>query len=261
MPCSSLTSTATTSMSKRCEPSRPRTRKLHLWAPASVATQFAETRRSCPHGSCEDESFKAAGFAIQTLRWPARGDPSDGCDSPERCVSHRRTGLPPRRFIDRADDAGNTVLVPIHAPWSKIGRGGGLRRQRPGEQRLPDPRRPAERRRAASSPRPMSAGSAGSTARSTGTWPCGRPSRFDYPAWVTSFDRARSVLAAHPIVDGHNDLAFALREQVDYDLDRFDVTARQTRDPNRSRSARRRWRRGSVLVGVRPVIRKPATAP
>jgi membrane dipeptidase len=45
---------------------------------------------------------------------------------------------------------------------------------------------------------------------------------------VTSYDRARAVLAAHPIVDGHNDLAFALREQVDYDLDRFDVTARQT---------------------------------
>jgi membrane dipeptidase len=44
---------------------------------------------------------------------------------------------------------------------------------------------------------------------------------------VTSFDRARAVLAAHPIVDGHNDLAFALRERVDYDLDRFDVTARQ----------------------------------
>jgi membrane dipeptidase len=36
------------------------------------------------------------------------------------------------------------------------------------------------------------------------------------------------VLAAFPIVDGHNDLAFALRERVDYDLDRFDVTARQT---------------------------------
>ena len=44
---------------------------------------------------------------------------------------------------------------------------------------------------------------------------------------MTSFDRARAVLAAHPIVDGHNDLAFALRERVDYDLDRFDVTARQ----------------------------------
>ncbi len=45
---------------------------------------------------------------------------------------------------------------------------------------------------------------------------------------MTSYVRARAVLAAHPIVDGHNDLAFALRERVDYDLDRFDVTARQT---------------------------------
>lgn len=45
---------------------------------------------------------------------------------------------------------------------------------------------------------------------------------------MTSLDRARALLAAHPIVDGHNDLAWALREAVDYDLDRFDVTARQT---------------------------------
>jgi membrane dipeptidase len=45
---------------------------------------------------------------------------------------------------------------------------------------------------------------------------------------VTSYDRARALLAAHPIVDGHNDLAFALRERVDYDLDRFDITVRQT---------------------------------
>ena len=65
-------------------------------------------------------------------------------------------------------------------------------------------------------------------ARGTGTWPRERRSRFDYSAWVTSFDRTHAVLAAHPIVDGHNDLAFALRERVDYDLDRFDVTARQT---------------------------------
>jgi membrane dipeptidase len=45
---------------------------------------------------------------------------------------------------------------------------------------------------------------------------------------MRSLDRARAVLAAHPIVDGHNDLAFALRESVDYDLDRYDLTTRQT---------------------------------
>jgi membrane dipeptidase len=45
---------------------------------------------------------------------------------------------------------------------------------------------------------------------------------------MTSLDRARAVLAAYPIVDGHNDLAFALRESVDYDLDRYDLTTRQT---------------------------------
>lgn len=40
--------------------------------------------------------------------------------------------------------------------------------------------------------------------------------------------RARELLAAHPVVDGHNDLPWALREQVDYDLDRLDIAADQS---------------------------------
>ncbi|GAA2977435.1 dipeptidase [Streptomyces fulvorobeus] len=36
-------------------------------------------------------------------------------------------------------------------------------------------------------------------------------------------DRARELLAAHPVVDGHNDLPWALREQVGYDLDARDI--------------------------------------
>ncbi|WP_037910352.1 dipeptidase [Actinacidiphila yeochonensis] len=40
--------------------------------------------------------------------------------------------------------------------------------------------------------------------------------------------RARDLLAAHPVVDGHNDLPWALRAQVAYDLDRFDLTADQS---------------------------------
>ncbi|MFI1017622.1 dipeptidase [Streptomyces sp. NPDC020965] len=40
--------------------------------------------------------------------------------------------------------------------------------------------------------------------------------------------RARELLAAHPVVDGHNDLPWALRENVRYDLDRLDVAADQT---------------------------------
>ncbi|WP_329132576.1 dipeptidase [Streptomyces sp. NBC_01476] len=39
--------------------------------------------------------------------------------------------------------------------------------------------------------------------------------------------RARDLLAAHPVVDGHNDLPWALREQVSYDLDRLDIAADQ----------------------------------
>ncbi|MEU5049368.1 dipeptidase [Streptomyces sp. NPDC021096] len=41
-------------------------------------------------------------------------------------------------------------------------------------------------------------------------------------------DRARELLAAHPVVDGHNDLPWALREQVRYDLDRRDIAADQS---------------------------------
>ncbi|MGW0560227.1 dipeptidase [Streptomyces sp. NPDC003016] len=40
--------------------------------------------------------------------------------------------------------------------------------------------------------------------------------------------RARELLAAHPVVDGHNDLPWALREQVRYDLDRRDLATDQS---------------------------------
>ncbi|GGT23217.1 dipeptidase [Streptomyces kurssanovii] len=39
--------------------------------------------------------------------------------------------------------------------------------------------------------------------------------------------QARELLAAHPVVDGHNDLPWALREHVRYDLDRLDIAADQ----------------------------------
>lgn len=37
------------------------------------------------------------------------------------------------------------------------------------------------------------------------------------------------MLAEHPIIDGHNDLPFALRKLVGYDLSRYDVAQRQER--------------------------------
>jgi membrane dipeptidase len=37
--------------------------------------------------------------------------------------------------------------------------------------------------------------------------------------------RARELLAEHPVVDGHNDLPWALREQVGYDIDLRDIAA------------------------------------
>ncbi|MET7714985.1 dipeptidase [Streptomyces sp. NPDC005407] len=39
--------------------------------------------------------------------------------------------------------------------------------------------------------------------------------------------RARELLAEHPVVDGHNDLPWALREHVRYDLNRMDIAADQ----------------------------------
>ncbi|MGD1220186.1 MULTISPECIES: dipeptidase [Streptomyces] len=43
-----------------------------------------------------------------------------------------------------------------------------------------------------------------------------------------SLDRARELLAEFPVVDGHNDLPWALREQVRYDLGARDIAADQS---------------------------------
>ncbi len=45
---------------------------------------------------------------------------------------------------------------------------------------------------------------------------------------VTALDRARELLREFPVVDGHNDLPWALREQVRYDLDARDIAADQS---------------------------------
>jgi len=37
-----------------------------------------------------------------------------------------------------------------------------------------------------------------------------------------------ALLRRHPVIDGHNDLLWALRDLVDYDLDRYDLAQRQT---------------------------------
>jgi membrane dipeptidase len=43
-----------------------------------------------------------------------------------------------------------------------------------------------------------------------------------------TLERARALLAGHPVVDGHNDLPWALRTQAGYDLDRCDIATDQT---------------------------------
>ncbi|MFG2524067.1 dipeptidase [Streptomyces sp. NPDC048527] len=45
---------------------------------------------------------------------------------------------------------------------------------------------------------------------------------------TTSLERARAILADFPVVDGHNDLPWALREQVAYDIDARDIAADQS---------------------------------
>ncbi|MEU9594581.1 dipeptidase [Streptomyces sp. NPDC048193] len=45
---------------------------------------------------------------------------------------------------------------------------------------------------------------------------------------MTSLDRARELLREFPVVDGHNDLPWALREQVRYDLDARDIAEDQS---------------------------------
>jgi membrane dipeptidase len=42
-----------------------------------------------------------------------------------------------------------------------------------------------------------------------------------------SIERAKAILAAHPLIDGHNDLPWELRQQVSYDLDRMDIAEPQ----------------------------------
>ncbi|MFF6995530.1 dipeptidase [Streptomyces sp. NPDC008313] len=44
----------------------------------------------------------------------------------------------------------------------------------------------------------------------------------------TSLDRARALLADFPVVDGHNDLPWALREQVRYDIGARDIATDQS---------------------------------
>lgn len=45
---------------------------------------------------------------------------------------------------------------------------------------------------------------------------------------MTSLDQAQELLREFPVVDGHNDLPWALREQVSYDLDARDVAVDQS---------------------------------
>ncbi|MFB7997801.1 dipeptidase [Streptomyces sp. NPDC056002] len=47
-------------------------------------------------------------------------------------------------------------------------------------------------------------------------------------AVTTSLERARAILADFPVVDGHNDLPWALREQVAYDIDARDIAVDQS---------------------------------
>ena len=48
-----------------------------------------------------------------------------------------------------------------------------------------------------------------------------------WPIVADLLDRARALLAEHPVIDGHNDLPWELRSEVAYDLDARDVSQPQ----------------------------------
>ncbi|WP_167152908.1 dipeptidase [Streptomyces sp. MBT27] len=60
---------------------------------------------------------------------------------------------------------------------------------------------------------------------------------------TTHLDEARALLAAHPVVDGHNDLPWALRAKARYDLDRCDLATDLT---GRTHTDLKRLRAGGV---------------
>jgi membrane dipeptidase len=64
-----------------------------------------------------------------------------------------------------------------------------------------------------------------------------------YTADPEALERARALLAGHPVVDGHNDLAWALRIHAGYDLDRCDIASDQS---NRLHTDLARLRAGGV---------------
>jgi membrane dipeptidase len=59
---------------------------------------------------------------------------------------------------------------------------------------------------------------------------------------MSEVDRVRRLLSERPLVDGHNDLAWAMREAVGYDLDALDLTIRG----NRTQTDLVRLREGGV---------------
>jgi membrane dipeptidase len=54
-----------------------------------------------------------------------------------------------------------------------------------------------------------------------------REDEMTYAVDPAVLERARALLAEHPVMDGHNDLPWALRDQVGYDLDRLDIAGDQ----------------------------------
>ena len=64
--------------------------------------------------------------------------------------------------------------------------------------------------------------------------------------------RAKALLAEYPVIDGHNDLPWALRKQVGYDFSQRDISTDQSDHctPTFHGCAPAEW--GPVLVGVRP---------
>ena len=92
--------------------------ELHIWAPASVATQFAELGDRV-HPVRENASFEAAGFAIQTFGGQhALIHPTVPMIANVAFLINERVYHPGDSLIVPTAPV-ETLLVPIQAPWSK----------------------------------------------------------------------------------------------------------------------------------------------
>ena len=95
--------------------------------------------------------------------------------------------------------------------------------------------------------RPTASRSSGSRS-ANGTRSSTRPSTAGGDAMSSTTGSTSTLLTRSPVFDGHNDLAWALRKQVAYDLSQRDIAVHQPRPAHRHPAAAGRRGRRAVLL-------------